>query len=504
MDISVTQDKADDLAYRVAIRQSEIRYRRLFEAAHDGVLILDSVSRKITDANPFMSHLLGYRHEELLGKELWEIGLLKDELASQAAFRELQKNGQVRYEDLPLESKSGDKREVEIVANRYDEDGKQVVQCNVRDITERKRTEGALRASEERFRTLFELGPSAVYSCDARGVIRDFNQRAAELWGRTPARGEDSERFCGSIRMFRPDGSFMPHDQCPMAWVISGKVSEVNDEEVTLERPDGSRVIAVVNIRPLKNEHGEVTGAINCAYDITERKQVEEHQQFLMGELAHRGGNLLAVIQSIVARSLAGTKPLAEERNTLLRRLQALARSQSALMSKGFQGAQVAEIIRLEFEAFSDRVMVAGPDVMLNSRAAQTFALLLHELATNATKYGALSLPDKGQVDIHWSIDGEAAEARFKFQWQERDGPPVVVPNRKGFGSLLLERLASQDFGARPTITFAPDGLSYSIDVSLPTMTAGNQRTNLLRSSDYFRPEGPRRTDGDPRRLSPM
>jgi PAS domain S-box-containing protein len=104
MDISVTQDIADDLAFRVAIRQSEIRYRRLFEAAHDGVLILDSVSRKITDANPFMSHLLGYRHEELLGKELWEIGLLKDELASQAAFRELQKSGQVRYEDLPLES----------------------------------------------------------------------------------------------------------------------------------------------------------------------------------------------------------------------------------------------------------------------------------------------------------------------------------------------------------------------------------------------------------------
>jgi PAS domain S-box-containing protein len=488
MNISATQDIADDLAFRVAIRQSEIRYRRLFEAAHDGVLILDSISRKITDANPFMSHLLGYRHEELLGKELWEIGLLKDEQASQAAFRQLQKDGQVRYEDLPLESKSGGKREVEVVANRYDEDGKQVIQCNVRDITERKRTEGALRASDERFRTLFEMVPSAVYSCDAQGVIQDFNPRATELWGRTPARGDNSERFCGSIRMFRPNGSFMPHDQCPMAWVVSGKMSEVVDEEVIVERPDGSRVTAVVNIRPLRNERGEVIGAINCAYDITERKHVEEHQRFLMGELAHRGGNLLAVIQSIVARTLIGAKPLPEERNTLTRRLQALARSQSALMSKGFQGALMTEIIRLEFEGFSDRVTAVGPNVMLNSRAAQTFALLLHELATNATKYGALLQPDKGQVDIHWSIEGEGEEARFRFQWQERDGPPVVVPTRKGFGSILLEKLAAQDFGTQPEITFAPDGLSYSIDASLPTMTAGNQRTNLLRSSDYSRP----------------
>ena len=487
MDTPLTQEIADDLAFRVGVRQSEIRYRRLFEAAHDGVLILDAVSRKITDANPFMSHLLGYRHEELLGKELWQIGLLKDEKASQAAFREFQKSGQVRYDDLPLESKSGDKREVEIVANRYDEDGTQVVQCNVRDITERKRTEGALRASEERFRTLFELGPSAVYSCDARGVIQDFNQRAAELWGRTPARGDDSERFCGSIRMFRPDGSVMPHDQCPMARVVCGKISEVNDEEVIVERADGSRVNAVVNIRSLKNERGEVTGAINCAYDITGRKRDEEHQRFLMGELAHRGGNLLAVIQSIVARSLTGTKPLAEERNTLTRRLQALARSQSALMNKDFQGAPVDEIIRLEFDGFSDRVMAVGPEVILNSRAAQTFALLLHELATNAAKHGALSLSDKGRVDIHWSLVGQAEEARFLFHWQERDGPPVVVPTRKGFGSILLEKLASQDFGAQPNIIFASQGLSYSIDASLPAMTGGNQRTNLLRSGDYSR-----------------
>lgn len=473
MAISIVEDETGPAEIRDSFRQSEIRYRRLFEAAHDGILILDSVSRKITDANPFMDHLLGYPHEELLGKELWEIGLLKDEQASHAAFRELQLKGHVRYDDLPLETKSGDKREVEIVANRYDEDGKQVIQCNIRDNTERKRNEEALRASEERFRALFEVGPTAIYSCDASGVIQEFNQRAAELWGRTPAEGNTDERFCGSYKLFRSDGSFMPHDQCPMAEVISEKMSVARGMEMIIERPDGSRITVVVNIRSLKNERGEITGAINCFYDITERKQAEERQRFLMDELAHRSGNLLAVIQSIVSRSLTGTRPLADERETLAGRLQALARTQSSLTSGGF-GAPVANIIRLEFEAFSSRVVAIGPDVTLNSRATQTFALLVHELATNAVKYGALSLPEKGQVDIHWSLEGAGEEARFKFRWQERDGPPVIPPTRHGFGSVLLEKVVAQDFGAEPTIRFAPEGVSYEIDAPLLVMTTHN------------------------------
>jgi len=124
-----------------------------------------------------------------------------------------------------------------------------------------------------------------------------------------------------------------------MAEVLSGKISEARDAEVLIERPDGSRVTGVVNIRPLKNQGGEVTGAINCAYDITERKLAEQRQQFLMNELAHRGKNLLAVIQSIAFLSLSGTRPLAEARDVLIQRLHALARSQSALITEGFEGA---------------------------------------------------------------------------------------------------------------------------------------------------------------------
>ncbi len=123
------------------IRLSEIRYRRLFEAAHDGVLILNPGTRRIIDANPFMTRLLGYSREQLIGKELFEIGLLRDEAASQAMFRKLKKNHEVRYEDLPLESQAGRHQEVEVVANLYQEDGHPVIQCNIRDITLRKLAE---------------------------------------------------------------------------------------------------------------------------------------------------------------------------------------------------------------------------------------------------------------------------------------------------------------------------------------------------------------------------
>jgi PAS domain S-box-containing protein len=285
-------DVTERIESQERVRESELRYRRLFEASHDGVLILDSVSRKITDVNPFMTELLTYTREELLGKELWQIGLLKDEQASHAVFRELQRGRAIRYEDLPLQAKSGDMRAVEVVANLYKEGGRQVIQCNVRDVTERKQAEAALRASQERYRTLFDLGPIAVYCCGASGVIQEFNRRAAELWGRQPALGETDERFCGSFQLISPDGSVMPHEDCPMAEVLSGKIPEARDAEVIIERPDASRITVVVNIHPLKTSDGQITGAINCFYDITERKRVEEALQLAQRQLADRAGQL--------------------------------------------------------------------------------------------------------------------------------------------------------------------------------------------------------------------
>jgi PAS domain S-box-containing protein len=144
------------------------------------------------------------------------------------------------------------------------------------DLIERTKMEESRHASEKRYRTLFDLGPVAVYSCEASGVIREFNRRAAELWGRAPKPGDTDERFCGSHQMYRPDGTFMPHDQCPMAAVLDGSIPEARDMEVQIKRPDGSWVTVIVNIRVLKNERGNITGAINCFVDITDWKRIQE------------------------------------------------------------------------------------------------------------------------------------------------------------------------------------------------------------------------------------
>ena len=148
------------------LRTSEIRYRRLFESARDGILILDAATLRITDVNPFMMELLGYSREEFLGRQLWEIGLFSDKAASKQAFRELQRKGYLRYENLPLQTTDGARREVEFVSNVYEEDGHQVLQCNIRDITERK------QAEEER-RLLLASAQAARAEADAANGIKD-------------------------------------------------------------------------------------------------------------------------------------------------------------------------------------------------------------------------------------------------------------------------------------------------------------------------------------------
>ena len=258
-------DITDRKVAEATLRTSENRYRRLFEAAHDGVLILDPETRKIVDANPFMTGLLGYTRGQLIGMELYEIGFLVDAQASRDMFQTLKAMRQIRYESLPLKNQGGNVREVEVVANLYAEDGQSVIQCNVRDITERKQAVGALRLSESRLRAYLTATTDAVYR-----MSPDWSEILHLSGGGFIANTE------------RPTKSWLteyihPDDQQNVWSAISQAIEakSVFDLEHRVKRTDGNLGWTRSRAIPLLDEMGEIVEWLGAASDITEQKHAE-------------------------------------------------------------------------------------------------------------------------------------------------------------------------------------------------------------------------------------
>src|SRR6476646_8222040 len=190
---------------------------------------------------------------------------------------------------------------------------------------------------------LFEQLPFAIYICDRDGLVLRYNRRAAELWGRAPKLGDPNERFCGSYRMFRPDGSLLAHHQCPMADVLRTGVS-VREQEVHIERPNGSRGIALVDIEPVRDSDGNIVGAVNCFQDITERKRSEAQITNLAREAEHRTKNILSTVLATVRLSRAATSD--DLKQLIEGRIAALANVHGMFVESRWRGAELHSIVR--------------------------------------------------------------------------------------------------------------------------------------------------------------
>lgn len=251
-------------------------------------------------------------------------------------------------------------------------------------------------------------------------------------------------------------------------------VDAVHDSQSVIERDVAMKDLSatyLMRIRPYRTVTNLIDGVVLTFFNITERSRDDEHKVLLGKELQHRTANLFAVISSIANRTLSGNCSIDQAREVFSARLMALAKGHALLTVNLEEGASLEAVVRGELTSFSERVKIAGPCIILTPAATQGFALIIHELATNAAKHGALA-NNAGKISVAWLISDQAAGvASLSFKWQERGGPPVTPPVSEGFGSKLLQRAV--DVSSRPaTFDYATEGLTYDLDVPLKSICA--------------------------------
>jgi PAS domain S-box-containing protein len=447
-----------------ARRDSDERLGATYEAATVGIIEVDERGRMLR-VNDAICKMLGHAREALLHTTFHEHTDGEDQEADAASYarqvageldnyairkRVRKRNGSLAYLDVFSSSVRGDDG-----AFRY---GVRVIQ----DVTEAKRMEDRLRDNEAHMRALLEALPAAVYTTDAKGRITFYNKAAVEMAGRTPLPGDE---WCVAWRLHTTDGRPLPHRECPMA-VALREDRPVRGEEAIVERPDGTFVPFIPYPTPLHDAAGKLVGAINMMVDITERKSAENRQRLLIDELNHRVKNTLATVQSLAGQTARhATSPEDFVRRFELRLL-ALARAHDLLTKRQWVDASLAslahDILQPLAGEMSARVRIEGPPVELTPRAALSLTMALSELLTNALKYGSLSSP-AGTLVLAWDLRHESDGTHVDLRWQERGGPAVAPPVRRGFGSRLMARCIEYDLSGEIDLAFEPDGVSCRI-----------------------------------------
>jgi PAS domain S-box-containing protein len=321
-----------------------------------------------------------------------------------------------------------------------------------------------LRESEHRYQQLLQALPAAVYTTDTEGRITFFNEAAVEFAGRRPKLGEE---WCVTWRLYNADGSRLPHRECPMAIALKEN-RPVRGLEAIAERPDGTRRWFAPYPTPLRNSAGKMVGAINMLVDITERKEADRQQKLLLDELNHRVKNTLATVQSIMAQTARNASDVQEFRKAVEGRVLALSRAHNQLSQSRWTDTDLRELLHSSLDAYLNKgnVRLAGDPIRVSPRIALMISMAIHELATNAAKYGALSAP-AGRIDLSWGLKSNGAGPRFMLSWVEQNGPPVTKPRRVGFGTQLLQRGIQTELQGDTSIEFAPSGVRCSIEVPL-------------------------------------
>lgn len=469
-----TTDVTDLREAEAARRESDERLAATYEAATIGIAESDRDGRLLR-VNDTLCLMLGRSREELLNMTFFDY-TTEDDREEDALHYARQIAGQIDNYALRKRAIRPDGSTIYLDVHSssvLDADGSFRYGVRVlQDVTLAKQMEDQIRESEQHLRDLLEALPAAVYTTDAAGRITFFNQAAVEMSGRTP---EVGDKWCVTWRLYYPNGSPLPHDQCPMAVALK-EDRPIRGTEAIAERPDGTRIPFIPYPTPLHDGDGKLIGAINMLVDITERKQAENRRKVLIDELNHRVKNTLATVQSLAGQTARHADGLEDFSQRFEARLLALSRAHDLLTTRHWEGASldvlVSEVLSAMTGNAAQQIEMGGPAIDLDARTALSVTMALNELATNAMKYGALS-SGSGRLSVVWRlVEGSDLQPTMLLEWREHAGPPVAPPARRGIGSRLMERAIERDLGGQLDLGFEPSGVVCRISFAVGPVPA--------------------------------
>ncbi len=336
---------------------------------------------------------------------------------------------------------------------------REIVGVNVaaKEITERKRVEAALRASERQFHTLADSIPQLVWMAEADGRIFWVNNHWYCYTG-VPT---------GDGRIHDWNALLAPASlqEARRRWVQSLRTGEALEMELSLLGKDGQYRPFLTRAVPLRDASSNVYRWIGTHIDISEQTRREEHIRFIIDELSHRTKNLLAVVMAVANQTAQYAGDVVQFQTRFSQRLQALAHCHDLLVKDSWHGASFHDLVSSQMRPFGEtnagRIDATGPAIILKPDAVQHLGLALHELATNATKHGALSGP-QGEVSIRWQID--EADDKVRIRWSETGGPAVMPPQRRGFGHVVIEQIVPRALNGSGMLDFTPAGVNWTFE----------------------------------------
>jgi len=311
---------------------------------------------------------------------------------------------------------------------------------------------------QRNIRVLLESAPNGFVLVDEKGTIKLVNASAEKLFGYS------REELVGRpVESLVPEHYGSEHRKVRAAYQEKPEVRLMGlGRDLSGRRKDGSEFPVEIGLNPVGADTRPAVLA--TVMDISARKQAEEHQRLIIGELKHRTRNLLTVMQAVIRNTLKDSTTVADAGYVLNGRIHSLSNAYSLLADAAWQGASLTKILSAQSILDTQRVTIEGCEIIMPPRVAQQFAMIVHELATNALKYGALSSPD-GRISITGKVNRLDGSGSFLFSWKESGGPRVSPPTRKGFGGIILQEAAEQ-FGD-VTMDYLPGGLVYRLQIDL-------------------------------------